>query len=123
MFFKKFKIRFFVFKANNNAQNGVTVPVPITPYLEGYYFGNQGKFFLKQIFFNLFNILIGWYAKCGAFFDKFCYFFFGPIDFQQDPYTRNKVDYVCRVIFVSLFLFYVFLYVMITVLYWAGNYN
>lgn len=89
-------------QANNNAQNGVTVPVPITPYLEGYYFGNQG-----------------WYAKCGAFFDKFCYFFFGPIDFQQDPYTRNKVDYVCRVIFVSLFLFYVFLYVMITVLYWA----
>ncbi|KAH9389403.1 hypothetical protein TYRP_023349, partial [Tyrophagus putrescentiae] len=93
-------------QANNNSPNGTTVPVPEEKYLRGYYFGSDG-----------------WYAKCGAFFDKFCHFFFGPVDFQQDPYTRNKIDYVCRVLFVFFYLFYIFLYVMITVLYWAGNYN
>lgn len=76
------------------------------PYLEGYYFGNHN-----------------WYTKCGEFFDKFVYFFFGNVDLQLDPYTRNKVDYVARVVMVFTFIFFVFLYIMITVIYWAANYN
>ena len=95
-------------QANNNAvQNGNASPTttPVPPYLQGYYFGNKG-----------------WYAACGKFFDKFVYFFFGNVDLHLDPYTRNKVDYVARVVFVFFFLLYVFLYVMITTIYWSANY-
>ena len=92
------------YQANNNAQNGSpNIATPVPPYVQGYYFGNQG-----------------WYAACGKFFDKFVYFFFGNVDFQMDPYTRNKVDYVARVVFVFFFLLYVFLYIMITVITFQG---
>lgn len=88
------------------AQTGVQPDPPLPPYIVGYYFGNKG-----------------WYAACGAFFDKFVYLFFGTVDLQLDPYSRNKVDYVARVIFVGTFVLFVSLYVMITVIYWAANYN
>lgn len=80
--------------------------IPVPPVLHGYYFGNKG-----------------WYAACGAFFDRFILFFFGVIDLHRDPYTRNKIDYVCRVIFPFTWIFFVFIYILATVAPWAANYN
>lgn len=88
------------------AETGIQPDPPLSPIVVGYYFGNKG-----------------WYAACGAFFDKFVYFFFGTVDLHLDPYTRNKIDYIARIVFPGCYIFYVFLYVMITCIYWAANYN
>lgn len=79
-------------------------PIPLV--LRGYYFGNKG-----------------WYRWMGRMVDHFLYFFFGYVDYQKDPYTRNKVDYVSRIIFSFGLVFYAFLYACITTIYWSGNFN
>ena len=44
------------------------------------------------------------------------------MDYKLDPYTRNKVDYTCRVLFVTFLVSFTFFYTMITVPYWSANF-
>lgn len=99
-------------------------PIEVPDFVEGYYFGKRNELFSTPIyqFFFLLTGNKGFYAKCGAFFDRFNYFFFGQVDYKLDPYTRNKVDYTCRVLFVTFLVSFTFFYTCITVIYWSANF-
>lgn len=79
-------------------------PVPFPRDLEGYYFGNKS-----------------WFWRAGVMLDQIIYFFYGPIPYRSEPYIRNKVDYISRIIFVFFLLLFVFLYCMITTIWWSQN--
>lgn len=66
--------------------------------LIGYYFGNKG-----------------FYAKCGQFFDRFLFFCFGEVDFQREPYVRNKIDYLARIFMPSIFLVIIIIYCLVVI--------
>lgn len=75
------------------------------PKLKGYYFGNNS-----------------WYTWCGKFFDGLILLVYGKVDFYTDPFQRNKVDHIARLFFPVQFLFFIFLYCMITAIYWSANF-
>lgn len=80
--------------------------MPDPPILVGYYFGNKN-----------------WYTTLGHWMDKFLYFFFGSVDYQLDPYTRNKVDYIARVTSVIFWCTFTWIYVLATAARWGANYE
>nr|XP_027203398.1 glutamate-gated chloride channel-like [Dermatophagoides pteronyssinus] len=88
------------------AGNIATITNPLKPYVDGYYFGNDG-----------------WYKKCGEFFDKMLFYFYGEVDYQRDPYVRNKIDYLARIFFPFLFTMFCMIYSLATAAPWAGNYD
>lgn len=75
------------------------------PKKPGYYFGNDG-----------------WYRQAGHAWDRILYFFFGTVDFRKDPFVRNKVDYCARLVFVSTFILYCFIYSVTCFIWWSNNY-
>ena len=81
-------------------------PVVVPQQLPGYYFGNKS-----------------WFTACGRFFDKFLYLFFGEVDYTREPYSRNKVDYVSRILFPFIFIFFVVIYILATAIRWSANFN
>ncbi|KPM11548.1 hypothetical protein QR98_0101210 [Sarcoptes scabiei] len=82
----------------DKANHQRTIPEENT-FLRGYYFGNRN-----------------FYSKIGNFFDRFLYFCFGEIDFKREPYVRNKIDYLSRVLFLATFISFVSIYVLTLIL-------
>lgn len=86
-----------------NKSNVATIDMP--PKLPGYWYGNDGC-----------------YMAIGHFFDRFCHFFFGPIDFWRDPYMQNKVDYCARILYPAIFILFTFIYCVVCFISWSTNY-
>ena len=78
----------------------------VPPQLPGYYFGNKS-----------------WFTSCGRINEKILYFFFGEVDYTREPYSRNKVDYVSRLLFPFTFLLFVVIYILACAIRWSANYN
>lgn len=101
---KTFHKKLELAQANDQLVDENGEPIPLV--LKGYYFGNQG-----------------WYRWMGRMVDYWLYFWFGHVDFQKDPYTRNKVDYFCRTVWVIGLIMFVFLYSCITTIYWSASFT
>lgn len=64
---------------------------------DGHYFGKRG-----------------WFKAGGRIIERILHKVYGPHDFFADPVNRNKVDYCGRIIFPSMYLFFVTLYIIAT---------
>ncbi|XP_054166062.1 glycine receptor subunit alpha-2-like [Oppia nitens] len=60
---------------------------------------------------------------CRRFVSNILYYAFGNIDYMKDPLSRNKVDYVSRLLFPFAFILFVIIYILSTVCPWAVAYN
>ncbi|KAI1298773.1 Glutamate-gated chloride channel alpha [Halotydeus destructor] len=62
-----------------------------------------------------------WVDRLDRLFMKLVAFFYGQVDFEKEPTNRNKVDYVCRLVFPTLWMLFVWIYLCVFVWPWLAH--
>ncbi len=62
-----------------------------------------------------------WFNICGKYIDKVLYIFYGSVDYTKQPFLINKIHLISRILFSLLYLIFILIYVMSTVIPWVQN--
>jgi len=65
----------------------------------------------------------GWFHVVSKLDDMIIVAVYGPIDFHEDPWMRNKVDYNARIFFPAFYVLFVLIYISICICPWSFQYN
>lgn len=76
------------------------------PSIDGYYFGKNG-----------------WYRKGGKIIQRLLHFVYGPLDFYDDPFGRNKWDYFSRLLVLTMLFIFLVSYILATLPFWSERFR